>query len=72
MAIRIISKLAQKNDMTFKIVDAKDVSYDGSEDVSIKDKVDELLQSSLKPDIILNDQEPEDQKVGGFWLQKII
>ena len=41
MAIEIIDKLKQKNNGSFKLVDAEDVDYDGS-GKSLKDKIDEF------------------------------
>lgn len=65
MAIQIISKLTQKNGMSFKIVDAVNVSYDGTETISIKDKID------AKPDFVISDIEPTDQKNGDIWMESI-
>ena len=56
MAIEIIDKLKQKNNGSFKLVDAEDVDYDGS-GKSLKDKIDELISSGsgISADDIVND-----------------
>lgn len=37
----VIAKIKQKNDLTFKLMDAVDIDYDGTEAKSVKDKIDE-------------------------------
>ena len=70
MAIQVISKLVQKNNGKFKLMDAKNVSYDGSESVSIKDKVDEVIQKlAANRNIVVSETEPDDLKTGDIWVQ---
>lgn len=47
MPIPVISKIVQRNNGKFKLMDAANVSYDGSEEISIKDKVDELAKKHI-------------------------
>lgn len=42
MAISVISKITQKNKGVYKLMDSKNVSYDGSEEISVKDILDKL------------------------------
>ena len=47
MAIPVISKIIQKNNGKFKLMDAKNVSYDGTEIISIKDKIDTVASKVI-------------------------
>lgn len=49
MSIQIIDKLTQKNNGTFKLMDLKDVDYDGT-GKSAKDKIDSLPSALLLSD----------------------
>jgi len=72
MAIPVISKITQKNNMTFKLMDAKNVSYDGTEGLSVKDKVDEISNKiELSANVIVSDSEPTTQNVGDIWIESL-
>jgi len=47
LAIPVISKIIQKNNGKFKLMDAKNVSYDGTEIISIKDKIDTVASKVI-------------------------
>lgn len=74
MAIQVISKIAQKNNMKFKLMDAQNVSYDGTEQISIKDKIDEAftkIDTKSSINIQIADTVPPDQKTGDIWIESI-
>ena len=60
MPISVIAKIVQRNNGKFKLMNADAVSYDGSETVSIKDKVDEVINTANKKTIyfVMKDVNP--------------
>lgn len=56
MSLGAADKFKPLNGQTYKIVDAVDVDYDGTETVSLKEKIDEALLKSGNVNAATNEQ----------------
>ncbi|MDO4268693.1 MAG: hypothetical protein Q4C73_09470 [Eubacteriales bacterium] len=53
--IELIDKIKQKNNGSFKLVDAADVDYNGDGSKSVKERIEELAQETGNVEVMTTD-----------------